>query len=320
MLSWLEALLPGTRLVFVHPQANEQRRYLWQAITQEGASYVLFRSAVAGVTNIQAQISAVVQSEFYPPTLVLDACDHVTPEDWCNFLLWAVQAHPHTRFIFFGRVVPFAVLRHEALRPLTQVYPVSDTMMYRDYVRFEGDYLLEARALGRGRVRFNGVPMFEDEMSLPRALVFFLADRGVATRDEIFKMFWARATTKEATNVFHVTKRKLNETFGVDITAYQDGFYRFADGVTLDYDVRHFAQQAQEADVLPPAMREARLRALLTVYKGDFLAGETAYWIVERRQHVRELYADVLLSLAEACEAQGKSEEGKLLRWRAYHP
>ena len=224
MLSWLEALQPGARLVFVHPQAHEKRRYLWQAIVQGSASYVLFRSDVSGLENVQAYVHAVTQGAPYPKVLVLDACDHVPSDDWRDFLLWATQAYSHTRFILFGRVVPFAVLRHEALRPLVQIYPVSDTLMYRDYARFEGEHLLEVRALGRGQVCFNGVQMFEDELSLPRSLVFFLSDRGMATRDEIFKMFWSRATTKEATNVFHVTKRKLNETFGVDVTTYQDGF------------------------------------------------------------------------------------------------
>ena len=41
----------------------------------------------------------------------------------------------------------------------------------------------------------------------------------MVTRDEIFETFWPGLPTKEATNVFHVTKRKISERLGYELTS-----------------------------------------------------------------------------------------------------
>ena len=41
-----------------------------------------------------------------------------------------------------------------------------------------------------------------------------------ATRADIFKEFWPGLPIKSATNVFHVTKRKIGERLGCDLTSY----------------------------------------------------------------------------------------------------
>lgn len=93
------------------------------------------------------------------------------------------------------------------------------------------------------RVLVNGIEVKNWEGALTKALFFlFLTWKGPITRDEIFEILWPHLSVKEATNVFHVTKRKIGEviekTLGRDpgdLTTYHQGFYTLnEDGYEID--------------------------------------------------------------------------------------
>ena len=77
---------------------------------------------------------------------------------------------------------------------------------------------LEVYAFGRGHALVNGLPITNWDGALPRNLFFFFMDHPLVTRDEIFETFWPDLSVKEATNVFHVTKRKITERISMKIS------------------------------------------------------------------------------------------------------
>ena len=98
-----------------------------------------------------------------------------------------------------------------------------------------------------GRVQLDG--------ALPRNLFFYFIDNPLVTRDDIFGTFWPTLSIKEATNVFHVTKRKISERITMkveesgnyELTQYSSGFYMPGDKVVRHYDAGDFQDAVEKA-------------------------------------------------------------------------
>jgi two-component SAPR family response regulator len=144
---------------------------------------------------------------------------------------------------------------------------------------------------------------------LPRSLFFYLVDRGLATRSEIFDTFWPNLTTREATNVFHVTKRKISEVLGMDLTIYWSGFYHISPRIQLSYDVSLFTQMLQDSAVAPPQEAAALLREAIALFRGKFLTSLEMKWVVKRRLDLYQMYGDALISLGKIAENMGEQEQ-----------
>ncbi len=165
---------------------------------------------------------------------------------------------------------------------------------------------LEVYSLGRGYVLVNGQFVNNWDGALPRNLFFFFMDRPLVTRREIFETFWPDLPVKEATNVFHVTKRKISERISMKIdptqtfemTQYGGGFYRPSDKLTRHYDVEAFQSDVEKAMTLTDDAEEERLlmRAVEN-YKAPYLQDTDMDWIVQRREQLRQLNAQALISL-----------------------
>ncbi len=165
---------------------------------------------------------------------------------------------------------------------------------------------LEIQAFGRGHAIVNGQEITNWDGALPRNLFFFFVDRALVTRDEIFETFWPNLTVKEATNVFHVTKRKITERISMkvddsgnyELTQYSTGFYMPSDKVVRHYDVADF-QEALERSMIAPNEREEEklLRRAIELYRAPFLQTVNMDWVEERRQQLKDLYAQALIGL-----------------------
>jgi two-component SAPR family response regulator len=172
-----------------------------------------------------------------------------------------------------------------------------------------GGALLEVRALGEGRVQLNGEKIENWDGLLPRALFFYLVDRGMVTRNEIFETFWPTLTTREATNVFHVTKRKISEVLGADLTVYWSGFYHISPRIQLSYDTALFTQMIQDSAVMGLEESVNLARQAIDLYRGDFLTSMDMKWTQRRRLDLRQTYGEALMALAKTTEKLGNHEE-----------
>lgn len=255
--------------------------------------------------------------------LIFDAYDLLNQEEVTPFVAaLAHQFSPGKRLIIGGRDLPMMLMEHKNVRGNVALVPVNPDKMMLDYAESVDKTVLEVRALGPGRVLINGRLIEHWDGVLPRTLFFYFVDRGMTTRDEIFHTFWPNLSTREATNVFHVTKRKISEILGVDLTVYWSGFYRISPELELHYDVVKFAEAVQNAAVASDEEAVILLQNAIELYNGPFLSTMEQEWAYDRREELASNYAEALAGLARIYKTHDSklSALGYFLRAAATSP
>jgi two-component SAPR family response regulator len=131
----------------------------------------------------------------------------------------------------------------------------------------------------------------------------------MVTRDDIFNTFWPGLNTKEATNVFHVTKRKISERLGFELTSYSGGFYRPSTQMYLHYDVARFEENCRQAEVGSDDTAISAWYEAIKLYRGEFLHTLDMPWINERREYLKLKYVEALVGVARLYKGLGESEK-----------
>jgi DNA-binding SARP family transcriptional activator len=318
----LQELDVNTRLVMVHPGYVQQHMLLKLLLDETGTVYVRFDGANLAGRQLDAQLATAlagqVESLRRVKTLVLDECDRADARAFDAFLPDLMSRMGSGRVVVLSRAVPQCVLRDDGLRSRARFVPVDEGLMLLDYARqSDPATLLEVYSLGSGRILLNGQSVDNWDGVLPRSLFFYLIDRGMTTRSEIFETFWPALSTREATNVFHVTKRKISEVLGMDLTVYWSGFYRISPDIKLSYDAALFSEMIQDSAVA--SMDDARrlLERAISLYRCDFLTSVEMEWVHKRRRELLESYGEALISLAKMVEKSGEPARALGLYLRA---
>jgi two-component SAPR family response regulator len=239
--------------------------------------------------------------------LILDEADHISSLALKALLQRLLTEFKDGRILILSRVLPEGVLDDETIGRQATFIPNDPKLMLWDYAQGGTDILLEVRAFGEGRVHLNGRLVDSWDGALPRALFFYLIDRGMVTRAEIFQTFWPNLSTREATNVFHVTKRKISEVLGTELTVYGSSFYHISPRIQLSYDVSLFNQLVQDSE--NPERGADALRQALWLYRGDFLTSLKSDWVSNRRESLQQSGCDALVTLGKLCEGNKNPRE-----------
>lgn len=340
-----DALDPNVRLVILHPAAYSSHRMLGQLLLKRGhTAYVHvpqdadnLKSALHPIiealneqlnTNLsfdaQASNVAAALNTLNGAQLLIEGYDGPTAVILDEVIEEVVrQLKPGRRLVLSGRVLSTELVESLVKEEAVAVLPVDRKRLLIDYTEpEEGKTFLEVRAFGQGQVLVDGRPIDKWEGHLPRALFYFFVDRAMTTRDEIFDVFWPKLNKREATNVFHVTKRKVSEILGVHPTVYGSGFYRISPEVDLHYDVVNFQEAVQNAAIADDDVAEELYQIAIDLYHDDFLSSMDADWVVKRREDLRAIYTDALIGLARIYERRGEKEAalGLFLRASASSP
>ncbi|HYO87453.1 MAG TPA: bacterial transcriptional activator domain-containing protein [Candidatus Limnocylindrales bacterium] len=175
---------------------------------------------------------------------------------------------------------------------------------------------IEVFGFGGGHVLVNGQPLLRWDGALPRSLFFFFIDHPLLTRDEIFHAFWSDLGSKEATNVFHVTKRKISECISTsvedgatyELTRYQNGYYLPSDRVTRHYDVFEFTESYQRADgAKDPREAYTLFQHVIDLHSAPFLTSIDMGWANDRRASLRQMLVHSLSSASRLAREFGDS-------------
>ena len=255
-----------------------------------------------------------------PLILFIDELDRVAMDaDFNQFIRALVEALPkNVQIAFSSRLLTYQpwydmVARGDAIVLGTDQR--KDDMMFT--VESSPKPQLEVYAFGRGHALANGMPITNWDGALPRNLFFFFMDHPLVTRDEIFQTFWPDLSVKEATNVFHVTKRKITERISMkitdngnyELTQYNSGFYMPGDKVVRHYDVGDFQEAVDKALVAGSEKEEvALLSRAIDIYKAPFLQTIEMKWVVQRRDTLRQLYAQALIGMARIYNRRGEDQ------------
>jgi DNA-binding SARP family transcriptional activator len=158
------------------------------------------------------------------------------------------------------------------------------------------------------RVLSDGYQVTSWDGALPRNLCYYFIEKERVTRDQIFNDFWPHLGVKEATNVYHVTKRKISEKLGYDITAYSGGFYVLADNVDILYDAREFERAYDSAMNSADMGSPAKWIRAVYLYRHPYLEGLDLDWVVQKREDLSNKYVQALIELGRFSEMQNDRE------------
>ncbi|MEO8608871.1 MAG: bacterial transcriptional activator domain-containing protein [Chloroflexota bacterium] len=312
------------RLVIMHPGYAAQHRVLEYYLGEPAAVYVRFDGIELNSQNLFDQTDSALLSQSESETLsgvetlILDECDRAEPAAFNEYLEAMLPNLAVGKMIIFTRSVPKFVYQNAGLRAQTRFVPSEPALMLVDYAQLNREKVfLEVCSLGSGRVILNGHVVDNWDGTLPRALFFYLIDRGMTTRSEIFDTFWPNLNSREATNVFHVTKRKISEVLGVDLTLYWSGFYRISSDIQLSYDTALFSEMITDSAVAPSEKAIRFLTNAISLYQGNFLTSMDMGWVRNRRDELLITYGEALASLAKALEIRGQEPEALGLYVRA---
>lgn len=174
---------------------------------------------------------------------------------------------------------------------------------------------VEIYAFGRGHALVNGRPISNWDGALPRNLFFFFVDRPLVTRSDIFQTFWPDLNVKEATNVFHVTKRKIAERISsqvddgsnYELTQYLSGYYLPSDKVVRHYDVTDFTEAVTHADATEDERQKITLyQRAIDLYRAPFLQTLEMAWIQQRRAELAEMFSRALIEMGRIMRSRGQ--------------
>lgn len=177
---------------------------------------------------------------------------------------------------------------------------------------------LEIYAFGRGHALSNGSEISKWDGALPRNLFFYFIDNPLVTRDQIFEIFWRKLSIRDATNVYHVTKRKITERISVyvgdgknyELTQYSSGFYVPSDKIVRHYDVADF-EAAMEGALISNDQQEREIlySHAIEMYRAPFLYPVKLPWVEARRKQLQLMYAEALIGMARLQAANSAWEE-----------
>jgi DNA-binding SARP family transcriptional activator len=307
------ALTDSQRVVILHP--NYASQHLILRLVPDTHFYVRFTGAQQSVEQLEAEVSKTLAlyglQLAAQDVIVLDEADRAQPQALCALLADTLLPQvKRGRILLLSRRVPEALLADKRLTGQVAFIPHAQEHMLLDYAQplAPDQRRLEVWALGSGRVLIDGRAVENWDGLLPRSLFFFLVDRGMTTRTEVFATFWPNLTMKDATNVFHVTKRKISELLGTDLTVYRSGFYHLAPHIHLRYDVSIFNNLVQESSIAQPAEAQTMLRTAISMYRTSFLDSLQAPWAIRRRAEVELSLGDALVSLGRVLEQDDQAD------------
>ncbi|HSJ06505.1 MAG TPA: BTAD domain-containing putative transcriptional regulator, partial [Longimicrobiales bacterium] len=175
---------------------------------------------------------------------------------------------------------------------------------------------LRVLALGPLEIHLDGTRLPGDVFRYARPkelLLHLLAHPEGRTRHQIGLLFWPESSVAQVKNSFHVTMHHVRKALGrADWIVLDNGSYRINPSFDVEFDAGSFERQATAVlrEVRAGGGSADRLRAVLALYRGDFLQDEGAGdWHLELRGHLARLFIGSLMALGDLLVQAGDHAE-----------
>jgi DNA-binding SARP family transcriptional activator len=153
--------------------------------------------------------------------------------------------------------------------------------------------------------------------SKPRELLFYLLSHASLTKEEISLTLWPDASSVQVRRNFHVTLHHLRRVLGgTSWIIFENDHYTFNRSLSYRYDVEAFesgiAQARQMLRFQPGSIGQVieHLEEAVGLYRGDFLQDvAVGAWAIPRREELRCLYLEALLTLGQLHLQTGNQAE-----------
>lgn len=169
-------------------------------------------------------------------------------------------------------------------------------------------YSLRVWTLGDESIERDGAPVTTAEWRSSRAKEFFLylLFEGSASREELSLAFWPDSSSSRVRSNFHTTLYRARRALGENVIQFENELYRINPEVSVWCDALMFRRYVREAQVL--SYSDVRADDLyvkaLTFYRGDFLPGLDAEWIIPHREALYEMNIDALIGAGNCARAR----------------
>lgn len=170
--------------------------------------------------------------------------------------------------------------------------------------------------LGTFQVRVDATPLVMPSVGRPITILKILADRAShpTSREALIEVLWPEISPDVGANRLRVAVHGLRQLIGVehDFVTYDRGSYHLAP-THLEIDAERFETLATigaghenrgHAEMARSVYREAAV-----LYRGDYFEDDPFEdWVLLRRQHLRDLYLNLLVKLASLAYEIGDDE------------
>ncbi len=297
-------LEPSIRILLAHPQHKSHQTLISQFLQTKPAVYLKLDTLVHSVKDLDIELQIayethnVPRSQYGISSLILDATVPIELQILIEFIQRYLQQTTEGILLYCSRNYLDLIERFPEIKAVTKLWPISNEWMLIDYLqRDQNRQLVEVYALGSGRAVVNGKVITDWGGEIPKKLFFYLIDRELQTRQQIFETIWPNLPVREATNLFHVTKRKLNDVLKFDLMVFGGGYYRLSHAIDLHYDISTYITTLQESAVSQSHKNISLLKRCAAMYRGNFLTGLEGEWVQVRRDELRRTQAEILANL-----------------------
>ena len=137
---------------------------------------------------------------------------------------------------------------------------------------------LQIQTLGQTRILVSGAEIKWPAQSARELLLYLLSFPEGRTKHQLFEDLWQREVDAAGNNRFRVTMHRLHTALGVpQAVSEEHGRYRLSPDVWRQCDIYTFYQALGDAELQRDTVpKKAALQRAITLYGGDFLAGESA--------------------------------------------
>ncbi|MEX2161770.1 MAG: BTAD domain-containing putative transcriptional regulator [Anaerolineales bacterium] len=177
---------------------------------------------------------------------------------------------------------------------------------------------IEVHAFGSGEIRVDGelLPAGAWRSSRARGLFFYILDHGKVRKEAIGLDFWPDFSSGKISSNFHATLWRVRQALGFkDSIIFEQDHYSLHPSIQVWYDVREFETYLGKSKEPGLASRERSelTKQAVDLYQGPFLQDIYMEWADRRREELRNLYVDALISLANLADSGKHYRDAKLL-------
>jgi predicted ATPase/DNA-binding SARP family transcriptional activator len=218
-----------------------------------------------------------------------------------------------------GRALPLDEVIEIAVANADAQAPVPSAKVVAQAAASPSGAAIRVRVLGSLDVEANGEPLPLGTLKYARSrelLAYLLVHPDGRTREQVGAALWPGASPAQVKNNFHVTLHHLRRALGrADLVVFADDEYRMNWTLGIDVDAAVFERDAVAArralGAHPDSPESARaLLAAIDLYRGDFLAGDTAGdWHLEIRDRLQRVWVEALAALGEFFMKHDRYEE-----------
>ena len=302
-----------------HPsEAARALQQMVDAFMRQGARYELI-----GLHGVRARIALLTGDEANAES-ALDAALALAREVGSSQPLAAEVAHtPPLESFVLARRPKYQTLIRDVNRLREAGQQLLEPLQLGDQAIAERTYSLRVWTFDRELVERDGYPIPASKWQAVAAkeLFFYLLFNGPATFPQISLVFWPDSSPQRVRSNFHTTLYRARYAVGKDAIILDAESELYAINPELDVwcDALQFEALVREARLLPPrdARAEDLWRKAVELYRGDFLPTIDMDWVYPRREALREVYLEALVSLSECARVRNDFREALAALYRA---